>query len=129
MFRAAMWKTTEASATSVADQLRVRHRALDELDGCRQRLGAPGEQVVQDGDAGALLHEPADHGPADEAGAAGDQHAAAGEGALQGIGHRFTPNRRRRAGRNSRHQSRIPRIFVYPSAAWYRTVTGCSTTR
>ena len=76
-----------------------------------------GEQVVEDGHHRALLDEVPDEAAADEARAAGHQDPAAAERAFGMEGHRLTPNRSRTAGRNSRHQSRIPRILVKPSLA------------
>ena len=131
MLRAAMWKTTEASAT----RSRTSGASVTEPSTNWTEVGSvsaqPGEQVVEDGHARALLHQPANHRPAHEASPAGDQDAASRERAIHGVGHRSAASfmglvpsvivspriGEGRPGRKSRHQSRIPRIFVYPSAA------------
>src|SRR4029450_9977125 len=110
-------------------ELDVRHRAPDDPGTGRDRLRLAGEQVVEDGHACARIHELAGEGATDEPRAAGDEDPTASERALGRGHHRLTPVRSRTAGRNSRHQSLRPRIFVYPSLAWYTTVQGCSITR
>ncbi len=102
----------------LADEGLVGDRAAHELGARRDHLGLAGEQVVEDGHLGALLDEVADEATADEAGPAGHEDPPAAEGTIRMEGHRLTPNRSRTAGRNRRHQSRIPRIFVKPSLAW-----------
>ena len=110
-----------------ADEILVDDRARHELDAGRDRVGPAREEVVEDGDLGVGLGEPADERAADEAGAARDEDAAAGEGRAiwsliaarssvasrhRCVRHRLTPVRSRIAGRKRRHQSRMPRIFV-----------------
>ena len=112
MFRAAMWKTRLLAGHELVDERLIRHRALDELGARRDGLGPAGEQVVEDGDAAPGVDEPSSHGRTDEPGAAGDEDPPTAERALRRGDHRLTPVRRRRAGRNSRHQSFTPRIFV-----------------
>ena len=97
----------------LVDELDVRDRPLDELGAGRHGVGLAGEQVVEDGHPRAGVHEPPRHGRADEPGPAGDEDASSAEGALdRSVRHRFIPVRSRSAGRNSRHQSFRPRIFV-----------------
>ena len=105
MFRAAMWKTSECAATS------SRTSAASVTDpstnwapvGIDSAL--PGEQVIEDRHARAHVDKPPDESPADEARATGDQDTAPAQGSFGRERHRFTPNRRRTAGRKSRHQS------------------------
>ena len=111
----------------VPDERLVGDRALDELGAGRDCVTTAGEQVVQHRDPRPGGDQPPNQCRADEAGAAGHEDSPAAKSAIEH--HQcLTPSRSKRAGRKRRHQSRRPRIFVKP-LAWYRTVTGCSTTR
>ena len=102
----------------VVDQGLIGDRALNEPCAIGNGFGQARKEVVQNCDLSAELNEALSYRSPDEARTACDEDAPTAKSLLEDPVHLLTPVRSSNAGRNRRHQSRSPRILVYPPRAW-----------
>ncbi len=96
----------------LVDEAGVGNGALHKFGAGRDRFGPSREEVVEHGHAGPGIDQLPGQGTAHEPCSAGHQDPPSAERPLWRTNHRLTPALSNSAGRNRRHQSRIPRIFV-----------------
>ena len=94
------------------DERRIRNRSLNEFCSRWDRFGQAREEVVEDGHASSGVDELLGEGAAHKSGPTRHQDPPAAERPLRCRHHRLTPVLSKSAGRNRRHQSRRPRMWV-----------------